>query len=197
MPTPAPHPELYILRHGQTEWNAIGRMQGSLDSPLTAKGRAQAETQRALMATQDLTGFSAYSSPQGRAFLTAGIALAGIVGRIETMDSLREIAVGDWTGAQIEALDLPEDTRRTVDGPLWVYDHAPGGEGFFALRQRCHDILNTLKGPSILVMHGMTSRMLRAVILGVPDEELESIAGGQGVIFHLKDNQQRMLGSAT
>ena len=42
---PARWPEVYLLRHGQTEWNAAGRMQGGLDSALTGEGRAQAARQ--------------------------------------------------------------------------------------------------------------------------------------------------------
>ena len=49
-------PDLYILRHGQTEWNAEHRVQGGLDSPLTAQGREEAARQRALLAECDLTG---------------------------------------------------------------------------------------------------------------------------------------------
>ena len=50
-------PEIYILRHGQTEWNAENRMQGALNSPLTPQGAADAARQGAILAQRDLTGF--------------------------------------------------------------------------------------------------------------------------------------------
>ena len=56
-------PPLYILRHGETEWNASGRLQGRFDSPLTEKGRAQAAVQRMILNDIDLAGYSAFSSP--------------------------------------------------------------------------------------------------------------------------------------
>ena len=53
------YPPLYILRHGETVWNAENRLQGHFDSPLTARGRAQAEAQNAILRARDLTGFTA------------------------------------------------------------------------------------------------------------------------------------------
>src|SRR5688572_21431497 len=57
-------PDLYLMRHGQTEWNLAGRLQGLRDSPLTARGIAQARRQARLIAD---IGAARYSSPQGRA----------------------------------------------------------------------------------------------------------------------------------
>ena len=72
------YPTLYILRHGETEWNLANRLQGHFDSPLTDTGRAQAAAQNAILKRCDLAGFSALSSPQGRAVATAELALAGL-----------------------------------------------------------------------------------------------------------------------
>jgi hypothetical protein len=77
-------PEVLVLRHGQTEWNAEGRLQGHLDSPLTEKGLRQAQRQNEILQPYDLTGFRFISSPQGRAHMTAQIALAGLAAEIET-----------------------------------------------------------------------------------------------------------------
>ena len=66
-------PEVLVLRHGQTEWNAEGRLQGHLDSPLTEKGLRQAQRQNEILQPYDLTGFRFISSPQGRAHMTAQI----------------------------------------------------------------------------------------------------------------------------
>ncbi|MCB2120639.1 MAG: histidine phosphatase family protein, partial [Rhodobacteraceae bacterium] len=48
------YPELYVLRHGETVWNAEGRMQGTLDSPLTERGCAQARRQGEILASLGL-----------------------------------------------------------------------------------------------------------------------------------------------
>ena len=71
------YPEIFVLRHGQTEWNTVGRHQGRLDSPLTEIGREQALAQSRILANA-LAGrgdVQAHCSPQGRAFDTAGIIL--------------------------------------------------------------------------------------------------------------------------
>ena len=60
------YPTLYILRHGETEWNLANRLQGHFDSPLTERGREQAAAQNAILKHCDLAGFSALSSPQGK-----------------------------------------------------------------------------------------------------------------------------------
>jgi len=54
------YPELYILRHGETLWNAENRMQGELNSPLTEKGLRDAARQRDILASLDLAGFTFY-----------------------------------------------------------------------------------------------------------------------------------------
>ena len=60
-------PELYILRHGETYWNAENRMQGELNSPLTEKGLRDAARQGQILSARDLSGFAFFTSPQGRA----------------------------------------------------------------------------------------------------------------------------------
>jgi probable phosphoglycerate mutase len=183
-------PELYVLRHGETEWNAQNRLQGRFDSPLTSVGKAQARSQRSILKTRDLTGFSAFTSPQGRAFHTASIALESLTDGIETDNRLREIGVGDWAGrARADVMALAPDAHDTFD----LYERAPGGEGFNALRMRCVAFLEELDGPSVLVTHGITSRMLRLIVLGLPDAALRDLPGGQGVVFHLEAGQQNRL----
>lgn len=191
------YPELMILRHGETEWNRVGRMQGELDSPLTETGRAQARTQGELIQARDLTGWSWFSSPQGRAVNTARIVADGQAAELRFDDRLVEIGVGEWTGKsrdeiraamsnKVELADLPETG-------ITLYKYAPGGEGFAALRERAADFLGDLTGPSVLVTHGITSRMLRAVVMGLNDDELDDLPGGQGVIYHMKDGVQTRL----
>ncbi|MBT6531573.1 MAG: histidine phosphatase family protein, partial [Marinovum sp.] len=103
-------PEVYFLRHGQTEWNLQGRFQGQKDSPLTALGRVQAEDQgrllRALIA--DWRAVDVWVSPLGRTRKTAEIALRNVPAMPEIVPELAEINVGGWQGlrrAEIEKLE--------------------------------------------------------------------------------------------
>ncbi len=191
------YPSLYILRHGQTEWNAQHRVQGSLDSPLTALGRDQARAQRRLLETEDLTGFQALCSPQGRAFQTAAIALEGLFTRITTDARLAEIGVGSWEGLPRDELVIDGVVDESEESALDLYNRAPGGEGFVALRHRCAAFLDSLTGPSVLVTHGITSRMLRLIVLDRDICEIGRLPGGQGVIYHLEGGAMRQLSIGT
>jgi broad specificity phosphatase PhoE len=187
-------PEIYVLRHGETGWNAEGRMQGSaLNSALTAKGRAQAARQGALMAGVDLSEFDILVSPLGRAVETAAIALAPHVALLHTDARLVEIGVGGWAGRRRADLGITGNWVETPDGVLELYDMAPGGEGFEGLRLRCAAFLDSLVRPAVLVTHGITSRMLRHLALGAASPGLSDMPGGQGVVYHVKNNVQRTL----
>lgn len=190
---PARLPPLLVLRHGETEWNRVGRMQGHLDSPLTRTGRAQALRQRDIL--RDL-GLSAdwrwLSSPQERALATARIASEGLDVEIAIDDRLAEINVGDWTGASREDIraarpDLFEKTD------LGWYDHAPGGEGLLGLASRCAALLRDLDGPTVIVTHGITSRVIRCLATGRPYGDFVDIGGGQGVIYRIRDGRMDLL----
>lgn len=183
------YPPLYILRHGETEWNSTGRLQGRFDSPLTPQGQAQACDQRAVLAGCDLTGFVAVSSPQGRALSTARLALDGLIDPVQTDERLSEIDLGDWAGKNREQLVLQ---TAAVDG-FDLYDLAPGGEGLAALMARAGEFLASLPGPAVLITHGMTSRILRLILTGQGLDRLREIGGGQGVVFHLNDGKQKRL----
>ncbi|MGB7242288.1 MAG: histidine phosphatase family protein [Sulfitobacter sp.] len=186
-------PPLYILRHGQTEWNATHRIQGGLDSNLTELGQAQAQQQREILGGCDLTGFDALCSPQGRAFHTASIAVQGLVPAIRTDDRLVEIGVGKWEGISRTELLADWTPDESEESALALYDAAPGGEGFAGLHTRCHSFLSSLKGPAVLITHGITSRMLRLIILGRDISEIGDLPGGQGVVYHMKDATQKQL----
>ena len=186
-------PELYILRHGQTEWNATGRIQGSLDSKLTGLGMRQARAQNAILTRRDLRGFAAWCSPQGRARHTAEIALAGLCDKIRVDARLGEIALGAWEG-RLRAEVAPElEADEWAETGLWLFDRAPEGEGFAALHARCLSFLRDLDGPAILVTHGITSRMLRLIHLGLELPELADLPGGQGVVYHVAKGSHRLL----
>jgi broad specificity phosphatase PhoE len=182
------YPELYILRHGQTEWNAADRMQGWLNSPLTPKGEQDAARQGEILRGLDLVGFSFWCSPSGRAVQTAGIACP-MADAIHTDLRLREIGVGDWAGRNRSELPM-------LGGPdpyMAQYEMAPNGEGLAAVEARVADFLIGLNGPTVLITHGITSRVIRNAVVGPPALVNPSIHGGQGCVYHLKDGVQELL----
>lgn len=186
-------PPLYILRHGQTEWNASHRLQGRLDSNLTELGLSQALQQNVLLESQNLERFVAYCSPQGRAFHTASIALRTLVPAINTDVRLSEIRMGDWEGMCSTDLPVAFVADDSPQSTFSLYEKAPNGEGFRALRARCQSFLNDLSQPAVIVTHGITSRMLRLVALGMDTDKIGDLPGGQGVVYYLKGGHQRKL----
>ncbi|MDA8747343.1 histidine phosphatase family protein [Litoreibacter sp.] len=182
-------PKLYILRHGETEWNVQGRMQGALDSPLTVKGQAQARAQCDILKRELCTDMQWVSSPMGRAVETAKIAMDGFDATLTIDARLREIEMGDWTGkTRVEIL-----TKRPDLPGLSFYDAAPGGEGITLLTQRMQAFLEQLQAPSVLITHGITSRILRCLATGRDPAQFDEIGGGQGIVYQVETGHQQML----
>jgi broad specificity phosphatase PhoE len=143
--------------------------------------RAQALRQGQILGSVDLRGYAFLTSPQDRATQTAAIALARWGADLHIEPRLREIGVGDWAGRILA--DLCHETGS--DDPLAVYEKAPGGEGFVSLEQRCRAFLACLRGPAVLVTHGITSRMIRAIATGAGRAGMADIGCGQGVVYHV------------
>lgn len=181
-------PELYLLRHGQTEWNLQGRLQGRSDSPLTALGRAQAARQAELVA--DLPDMARFSSPAGRAVDTARIVFAG---KPFVQDArLHEIDIGDFSG-QTEAQLRAAHPDLFADGGIGWYDRTPNGEGFAAMQARLRSFLDELRGPAIIVTHGITLRMIAALALGLPWARMGQVPMIQGALHRIGAGTHRII----
>ena len=188
-----PQHELFVLRHGQTEWNRAGRHQGQLDSPLTEEGRRQALRQGGIL--QDLIGerrdVSAFVSPLGRAMHTAELALKDIGLEPSVDERLKEVHFGKWQGLTSDQIaerypDIPKD-----DPFLWNF-LSPGGESFQQMRCRVKSFLDDLNAPSVVICHGITSILLRGLWLGCEPAQMHRLGGGQqGVVFHLADGMEQ------
>ena len=151
---------LLVVRHGQTDWNLVGRWQGWADPPLNETGRSQA---RALAAELRDTPFDAvYSSDLARALETAEI-LAEPHGVPVVVDrDLREIDVGSWSG-----LTRAEIAERFPDG------RRPDGETHEEHSARILTAVTRIARDNpgrriLMVGHGGTIRAIHGVISDVP-----------------------------
>ncbi|WP_289041347.1 histidine phosphatase family protein [uncultured Aliiroseovarius sp.] len=182
-------PEIFVVRHGQTEWNLAGRYQGSLDSPLTAKGCRQACDVGAMLLREvgDRNDVVATSSPQGRARRTADLALAPLGWPITEDARLREIAFGAWEGLTKQGIHAgwPELGLTDAQAPVGWHFKSPDGESYADVERRVDRFLTDLTRPSVVFTHGILSMVLRARWLGVGAQDMLKLPGGQGVIFHL------------
>ena len=110
--------ECWLVRHGESTWNSERRFQGTLDAPLSARGRAQASALAAGLAD---TRFDAlYTSPLSRARDTAAACAERLGLEAVPLDELREICLGDWEGLTLEAVLAREGEyyRRWLERPL-------------------------------------------------------------------------------
>jgi len=133
---------IIAIRHGETEWNALGREQGQLDSPLTARGLKQAE---AIAGRLRRLSFSAlYSSDLGRALNTAEIAARATGAAIEVDAGLRERHTGIFQGLTKEqmAAQYPTEYSAYRSDP-YAYQ-VPGGESGQQRTERSVRLMNAL-----------------------------------------------------
>lgn len=183
-----PNHDIYLLRHGETEWNESGRIQGRHNSDLTSRGLAQALEQSTVV-EHLLPGLGDHRrivSPLSRARTTAIIAFGGR--SFETDDRLLEIDCGDWEGL------TPEERQRR--DPLIVarcqndfdlYRHAPGGEGINAVRERLVDFLNGIDSTTLVVAHKVVLVVMRALLCGQDEPYHSDMAPAQGTVLHIRD----------
>ncbi|HKH02361.1 MAG TPA: histidine phosphatase family protein [Bradyrhizobium sp.] len=168
-------PTIYYIRHGETEWNAEGRLQGTRDIPLNDLGRKQAKKAGAILA--DLfandggsgASLQFVASPLTRARSTMELVRSALRLPPEDYaldDRLREIGYGDWEGstlAQMQALDPKLFAKRQAE--KWTVS-PPGGESYVAVQSRMNDWYNELTVDTVAVAHGGTARALM-VVLGI------------------------------
>jgi broad specificity phosphatase PhoE len=162
-----------LLRHGRTEWNATGRFQGQLDSPLDLIGRAQAAA--AAVAVSPMQPDALVSSDLARALDTAAAVAAEAGTEVAVDQRLREIDLGQWQGlTRAEArAQFPEEYARWQAGED---ARRGGGETYAEVGVRAAECvaewLDRLGSGSLLVAvtHGGTARATIGTLLGMaPD----------------------------
>lgn len=181
---------IYLVRHGQTEFNAMRRIQGAKDSALTPLGVEQGRRLGLLLAGQQPAPLRIVASPQGRAQHTARLIreAAGLVCEIESDDRLREVSLGAWDGLlrdDIAAIDPDFDAG---DRRLTWFFRGPGGDTFETLEARLADWLEAARAyesPTIVVSHGVAGRILRGLYLGLSRTEMLGQDVPQDAVFRL------------
>jgi broad specificity phosphatase PhoE len=171
-----------LLRHGQTDYNVAGRMQGHLDSMLTEDGLAQA-----MAAAPDIAKVAPeriISSDLRRARDTAGF-VGGACGLPVGLDArLRETHLGEWQGRTVPEIeqDYPGAIATWRSDPTWA---PPGGESRVDVVRRSRPVVdeldNELAGPSeatvVLVAHGGLIAGLVCGLLGLPTSTWPAVGG--------------------
>lgn len=165
--------EVYLVRHGETEWNLTGRRQGQLDSPLSESGMM--EVQRTAKRIESLPVDGVFSSPLGRAISTAQTYAHALEQTITAVDDLRELDHGDMAGMTSEEIERAfpgELARRSRDKYQWRF---PNGESYADADLRAASALRQVaeSGSSrpLVVTHEMIARMLLRNLLTLEPKE--------------------------
>lgn len=218
MASPDPHPPAsparrtanrqgrdFIARHGETVFNAARRIQGTAPhTPLTRAGFAQADEMGAALAAYlgPRPAITLWASSAGRALQTLAI-ISEHIGldwhAARSDDRLLELDTGDWGGHYYAA--LAEEGHELVIEGTGLLRPAPGGEDYPMMAARLSQWLADTdgdEGDRLVVMHGLSSRVLRGLLSGLPDHpaigapaaasvpqgSLVMIAGGVETIIH-------------
>jgi len=174
---------ILLARHGETDWNRDGRLQGWSDPPLNAAGRAQA---RALAERLRATPFDAvYASDLRRAFETAEIVATSHGVPVVPDPGLREVDIGSWSGL----------TRAEIDARFPDAAHHDGEtreQHLARVLETVERIARSHRGGQILVVsHGGSLRALRRHCVGEPVHPLENCG-----VYEFRLDEDRLVEAA-
>lgn len=198
---------LFIARHGETVFNAARRLQGDhLHTPLTRSGFAQADAMGAQLA--QLLGenpeLSLWASDSGRALQTLAVIAEHL--RLDwhearTDKRLLEIGMGQWGGRYYS--DVTKDVGPIVSPDMLLHP-APDGETYPEIAARVTEWLADHAGAAgdrLVIMHGISSRVLRGVLLGLDPHPVfgAPVAPGlpQGSVVMIADGREEIVVTGT
>lgn len=184
--------EFYVARHGQTEWNTQGRLQGWLNSPLTSKGIDSAKALGNLIKHDAFDAY--YSSPSGRAFETLQIAMGSRQDEIIKDERLMEMGLGDWQGKLAHEIQsqYPEAYRDYFESPDTFM--LEGAETYHDLKARVQAFIEesvenhfteTAHKKILIITHGVTLMMMRLIFNGGALEDLASYGVSDNAKLHV------------
>jgi broad specificity phosphatase PhoE len=193
---------LYFIRHGETDWNAEGRLQGQRDIPLNDLGRVQAAEAGVILKSlapraDDLDW---WVSPLGRTRETAERAREAIglhPTYYKTDDRLKELTFGRWEGMTWRELRQVDpqgaaERKRNKWGAV-----PPDGESYAMLTVRVEAFLGVIRRETVLVSHGGVARALMTLIGGVPPLEAAVADIWQGKVLVFEAGLCRWVGSSS
>jgi 2,3-bisphosphoglycerate-dependent phosphoglycerate mutase len=150
---------LLVIRHGTTDWNAAGLIQGRTDRPLDETGRAATGAARVPLGW---AGATCLASPLMRAMETARLL------RLDPTPEPRlvEMAWGEWEGRRLKALRSELGEAMAANEARGLDFRPPGGESPRDVQERLKPLLASLSGPTVFVTHKGVLRALYALATG-------------------------------
>jgi broad specificity phosphatase PhoE len=185
-------PTIYYIRHGETEWNAGGRFQGTQDIPLNDLGRKQAAAAGVILSGlftrdgRDERSLGFVASPLTRARATMELVRGSLrlpPGGYTVDDRLREIGYGQWEGstlAQMQASD--PDVYAAREAGKWTVP-PPGGESYLSVQNRMAEWYGQLTADTVAVAHGGTARALMVALGFETPDSAADLTIEQGAVY--------------
>lgn len=182
--------KIYLFRHGETEWNVAGKMQGRLDSPLTERGREQALAHGRQL-TQLAIPDCYWVSSAGRTRATADLIHGSAQAPQHFSDALLERDCGTWSGKTLEQVQR-EHAHEWAQLQADAHHHRPGGgENLPDLLARFRELLLRWQQPDCLaiVTHGVVSRAILGHFLRLNEEQIRRVKHPNALFYELTFNQ--------
>lgn len=189
---------LVHIRHGETDWNAEGRLQGRNDIPINVKGRGQAlRNGRALAERLAAEGRDPHtlrfvSSPLTRSLETMRIVrgVLGLAGDAATDPVLMEVDFGAWSGFTYDDLKAAGHGKlvKARKRDKWSF-RPPGGETYAELSERVGRWLEGVREDTVAVTHGGVYRVLHGLILGTPWHQVPGLPAPQDRVAVFADGR--------
>ena len=192
------YPTIYLIRHGETQWNLEGRYQGQKDSPLTKKGREQARL-NALKLQKKIESFNEvkiFSSPLGRAKNSAFIICDELDidrDRIIFDKRIEEFDYGIFEGELKEFCQTQyAEIFQAREADKWWYK-IEGGDSYEIVTKRLQLWLNEVKDEKVIVMvaHEMINRALRGLYLNLEHNETLKLRQSNDLVLLLHGNEEK------
>lgn len=187
------YPLIYFVRHGETDWNVEGRLQGQADTDINARGRRQADRNGRRLAglIGDGQGFDFVASPMRRTRETME-RIRSAMGldptEYRTDPRLVEVSFGDWQGwtfAEIEARSPGSPKARRRD----KWNFCPPGtnaESYEMLRRRVVPWLEEVSRETVCVTHGGIIRTIFRTVAGMPEADAAALSVPQDRVLKLE-----------
>ncbi|HYE11869.1 MAG TPA: histidine phosphatase family protein, partial [Patescibacteria group bacterium] len=161
---------LYLVRHGETEWNAKNKIQGNMDIELNDKGLKQAEFVADRLSNENIDII--YSSRLKRAKTTAQIIADGMQLSVNELDEFREIGLGPWEGLTMNEINEKYTEHYKFYREKPSNFNMPGAETFLQVTERFCSAINTIINQNedkkiVVVSHGAAIKAAIISILGM------------------------------
>ncbi|EGU6978755.1 histidine phosphatase family protein [Vibrio parahaemolyticus] len=183
---------IFVLRHGETEFNADKKLQGHCDSSLTSKGSDQARrVGTTLKQYVENRPFRVYSSTLGRALQTSQIVCEELNYSYENLNKeprLKEFSLGEWEQRTIPSLE--QEIPNLLAQNDW-YLQAPNCETYESVRERLSSWLSDVAHDEdiVVVSHGLTGIVLRGLLLGMDYTQVWQQDLPQDAFFIIEDGR--------